>query len=218
MVMDEEPVCNCSYCVARRKEKKKRFKVGDRVLASVESWCPGTVTMLDYSEDDWEHGRTSAYQILLDSECRFERRYVHAPLDVDEYVRPLPTSTVSDLGSAARPCQQNASRKCSRNGEACPLYHVCDDTVDCPKYHFCGREGRLKTKLWKRKAQRRVEQRGLQAHDGCGHGEKEADGYIEEKTIDAILDFVSGPVLVQGEVAAKKKKKKKKKRRRREIT
>ena len=45
--------------------RPKRFKVGDRVLAIVNGWQSGTVTQLDYREDNWEAGQVSAYPFFL---------------------------------------------------------------------------------------------------------------------------------------------------------
>ena len=153
---DASGPCLCSRCRALREKEAatpKRFKVGDRVMAIVDGWRPCTITQLDYREDEWETGRVSAYQILLDSACRYEMDYVHAPEDVDGYVRAIPKSVDDCSSFLGRNCSVE-TEKCCGSGEQCPLYHVCRDTVKCPKYHFCGRQGRRKTMLWRKLAER----------------------------------------------------------------
>jgi hypothetical protein len=165
----------------------RRFEVGDRVLAKVDSdddgWRAGTISQVDYREDDWSSLREdSPYQILLDSSCRFEKDYVHAPCDDDSVVRAIPKKA-QDI-----PLLPPDKRKCCEAGETCPFHHVCDDKVNCPKFHFCGKEGRIKTRLWKKLAQRQL-QKATEMCASCQNGVCEDPG---EASIDAILEFVEG--------------------------
>eukprot|EP00038_Savillea_parva_P011949 m.201243 g.201243 ORF g.201243 m.201243 type:complete len:327 (+) comp21362_c0_seq1:199-1179(+) len=172
----------------------KRFKVGDRVLARVNGWAPGTVTQLDYREDDWDAGKpTSPYQILLDARCRDgHEQYVHAPYDDDEVIRALPNHP-----QALSDALDHEQVTCTNTGKLCPLYHVCDDNIHCRSYHFCGKLGVTKTRLWKKLAQRQQQQRHnerVQTIDTnlCSDCDNGACEDRSELTIDAILAFVEG--------------------------
>ena len=212
VIEEDENQCNCYRCRCNR-NKEKRFKIGDRVIANMEVWCAGTVTEIDYREDNWEPERVSAYQILLDSECRFEQHYIHAPEDIDEYVRPMPKSTKALLYDSRKDI------KCCGAGVKCPHFHVCDDTIKCPKYHFCGKRGKIKTAMWKKLAERDASNERKAAEKKNNNNNNNTccqDGNcndIREKSIDAILDFigVNTDEKKQGRKKIKKKKKKKKK-------
>ena len=80
--------------------------------------------------------------------CIRDRHYIHAPEDIDEYVRPMPKSTKALLYDSRKDI------KCCGAGVKCPHFHVCDDTIKCPKYHFCGKRGKIKTAMWKKLAER----------------------------------------------------------------
>merc|ERR1711898_64362 len=148
--------------------------------------------MGDYREDNWEPERVSAYQILLDSECRFEQHYIHAPEDIDEYVRPMPKSTKALLYDSRKDI------KCCGAGVKCPHFHVCDDTIPCPKYHFCGKRGKIKTAMWKKLAERDAsnERKAAEKKKKNNNNNNNTccqDGNcndIREKSIDAILDYI----------------------------
>lgn len=117
--------------------RAKRFKVGDRILALTDEhlWLAGTITGLDYYEDGWAAEDVSPYQILLDSECRWEKRYVFAPKDGDSCVRRIPASA-HDLPANPKDAKE---KRCLEAGSRCPHYHDCTDGLTCPKYHNCGK-------------------------------------------------------------------------------
>ena len=47
--VEDEYQCYCHLCRCKR-SSEKRFKVGDRVIASMDVWRAGTITQLDYKE------------------------------------------------------------------------------------------------------------------------------------------------------------------------
>jgi hypothetical protein len=206
----DDQVCPCCYCCA--KFDQTRFQVGDRVIASVDVWRAGTISLLDYREDRWIPGRTSAYQILLDSPCRFEEDYVHAPKDSNHYVRPLP-STTAEI-SLLNKNRTERVEQCSGAGCLCALYHVCEDRAKCPKYHFCGREGRRKTRLWEKMCERQARNSGGRELDRklCSDCQDGDCADFREASIDAILEYVGRDTEKDGPQGKNKKKKKKKKK------
>jgi len=208
VIEDEQYICRCCNC--RCKNKWKRFKIGDRVIAKMNVWCAGTVSQVDYREDHWEQERVSAYQILLDSECRFEQHYIHAPEDIDEYVRPLPKSTKTYEKYDTR-----KHIKCCGGGVNCPHFHVCDDNIKCRKYHFCGRRGKVKTAMWRKIAERdAVTKKNKYNNSQNSNNRCCQDGNCNdtrEKSIDAILDFIGAHIHKKLKRSKKKKKKRKKK-------
>ena len=58
---------------------------------------------------------------LLDSTCRHEQIYVHAPEDIEEYVREIPNSTTVNLPRTTDCKYAGSSKKCTGAGENCPL-------------------------------------------------------------------------------------------------
>jgi hypothetical protein len=153
--------CPCHSPCAENTCKAKRFEIGDRVLAFADhegsgtsDWYAGTIVQHDYREEGWAVERISPYQILLDSTCRFEKRYVYAPDDDGDVVRAIP-KLVKDIPPVSLVDKQQ-THACCDSGENCALHHVCDDRVSCPQYHFCGKEGRTKTRLWKKLAERQL--------------------------------------------------------------
>jgi len=168
---------------------ERRFKAGNRVLAKIGDgeggWRPGTISQVDYRDDDWHPDRApSPYQILLDSPCGFENLYVHAPEDHDSVVRAIPENA-QDI-----PNWNGDRRKCCEAGEKCPFHHICDDKLGCPMFHFCGKEGRRKTRMLKKIAERQVqESTDSPTCRACQEGAFEDSS---EASIDTILEFVEG--------------------------
>jgi hypothetical protein len=67
----------------------RRFRVGDRVLCSMDGWSPGVVVALDYSEPHWPH--SAPYQVKLDNGL-----LICAPADHDRFIRPADSSHFQD--------------------------------------------------------------------------------------------------------------------------
>jgi len=181
--------------------RQRRFQVGSRVLAKIGDdeggWRPGTISQVDYRDDDWRPDRApSPYQILLDSPCRFENLYVHAPEDHDSVVRTIPENA-QDI-----PHWNCDKRKCCDAGEKCPFHHVCDDKFNCPKYHFCGKEGRRKTRLLKKLAERAHQENTDSTRcRSCQEGVCED---FNDASIDTLLEFVEGQHTQNGARRARK--------------
>lgn len=193
MAPERCPHCGSEMCPECH---EKRFKVGDRVLAKVDQdlikagaeddcWRVGTISQIDWRGDDWRDDReASPYRILLDSSCPLEQVYVHAAADHDSIVRPFPENA-QEVANLL--CDR---RKCAEAGERCPFHHVCDDKLKCPKYHFCGKEGRRKTRLLQKLAERQLrEDTDSRRCQPCQDGDCEDTG---EASIDSILAFVEG--------------------------
>ena len=70
-----------------------RFGRGDRVLANMGTWIPGTVIKLNYVERTFPLGKVAPYQILLDNNTR-----VYAENDTDAEVRALVPHMYSSNG------------------------------------------------------------------------------------------------------------------------
>ena len=130
---------------------------------------------------------------MLDSTCRFDKRYVYAPEDDDSCVRPFPKNA-HDLHDLDKDRNEEPIVLCKDTGEGCPLHHCCDDGLNCGKYHFCGKEGRRKTRL-RRKLLERQTQRDKCASDklciGCGDGGCKNPA-PEDVSLAAVLAFVEG--------------------------
>eukprot|EP01043_Picozoa_sp_COSAG02_P055469 COSAG02_NODE_6433_length_3571_cov_2.170507_1_plen_735_part_00 len=125
---------------------KYRFKVGDRVLALTRGatgsrWREGTIWKLDFFEKGWE--AVVPYQIRLDAppSCAAEALYVAAPNDEDTCVRRIP-ALAKDF-----PEDPDSICRCNQCGKSCPHHHVCDAGLSCSNYHYCGKDGRRKTRL-----------------------------------------------------------------------
>ena len=186
-----------------------RFKPGDRVLARYtiggDGWHAGTVHTLNYSEPGWSRGRTVPYDIRLDSLCRFDNHFVSAPYDDDSCVRALEGASFSELEEKEDTC----APRCNRGGSECALYHVCGDCVQCPKFHFCGKEGRFKTRVWKKLAARKERRDKCKK---CQNGSCEpspSPGEASSSSAGAV-----SATSVDGKKKRKKRKKKKKKKKR----
>merc|ERR1712159_782764 len=91
------------------------------------------------------------------------------------------------------------NKTCSCTGEDCPHFHVCDDTINCPKYHFCGKKGRIKTAMWKKLAERKAAAEKRKANDDNNNNNNTKSNNrcqngncndICEKSIDEILNFI----------------------------
>ena len=131
--------------VAPRDPAKKRFQVGDRVLAKLDSqgWHAGTISKHDYLEEHF--AAPVPYQILLDSACRHDKHYIYAPDDSDDVVRAIPEDVTlfpEDPPEEVKHCNDAAKQ--------CPLHHECPDGIMCPLYHFCGKQGRMRTRMRRR--------------------------------------------------------------------
>ena len=244
---DPEWVAKAGSWMARRdgsiKNQAKRFAIGSRVLAMTDfstEWLPGTVTGHDYYEDDWSETKKepAPYQIKLDATgekvpaCSSYTRYIYAPTDDDSCVCAIP-ARASDLPSENR---------CNDCGTTCPLYHDCDDGLNCSQYHYCGKEGRQKTrrrrKLLARTGrganvqQNQTESATLPKCPDCDKrhvhcpDKKDEVGQLsgpEAMSLDELLAFVEGgpadstaPKLAGGGGGAGKKAKKAKKKEKRQ--
>ena len=162
--------------VAPRSPAKKRFQVGDRVLAKLDSqgWHAGTISKHDYLEEHF--AAPVPYQILLDSACRHDKHYIYAPDDSDDVVRAIPEDVTvfpEDPPEEVKHCNDAAKQ--------CPLHHECADGIMCPLYHFCGKQGRMKTRM-----RRRLE-RGPKHSEPALPGSTHADLSLAE-----LLEFVEG--------------------------
>ena len=193
--------------------KAKRFKVGDRVLASFHNqWRAGTISQLDYLEEGWGLEKLAPYQILLDSPCRFASHYIFASCDDDYCVRAFPESARDsrDLLATDQEHHDMAGKRCSDAGDECPLYHECGDGLDCKLYHFCSKKGRRKTQLRRKLQERQREQPALCCLDStcpdCDTDDKCKHPGDPALSLEAVLAFVEGGAASP---AGRKKKKKK---------
>ena len=191
--------------------KAKRFKVGDRVLASFhDQWRAGTVSQLDYLEEGWGLEKLAPYQILLDSPCRFEEHYIFAPSDDDYCIRAFPESARDPRDLLATDQEHHhgmAGKRCVDAGDECPRYHECSDGLDCKMYHSCGKKGRQKTQLRRKLQERQREQPccpDCDIDDKCEHPGDPA------LSLEAVLAFVEGGAA--SPTARKKKKRRSKNR------
>ena len=140
-----------------------RFAVGDLVVARVAGgWEEGHVMGLHWRDAEWLAGRSDApYQIKLLDGDRFPAP-IYAPVDSDDCVRRVEDKPddcpvrLADLGL------EEGEKRCDDEGIDCPRHHVCADGVACKNYHFCGAEGRLKTRLRKKLHSRQQQQQQQQ--------------------------------------------------------
>ena len=129
---------------------------------------------------------------------------MYAPEDSDALVRPL---TEANIG-----CCTGERHCCNDMGEMCPLYHVCDDRFLCPKFHFCGKVGRMKVRLWK-KLERKKNGKKIMNDDicaCCAKGECEKPIDVER----AIAEIEAMDLKKSKTIKRKKRSKKAKKRKR----
>jgi len=80
-----------------------RFRRGDRVLANVGTWMPGTVIKTDYREPTFAPGKTAPYQILLDNNVKVyaENDSSQEVMPIQGYVAPS-NGMISDLAKKAK--------------------------------------------------------------------------------------------------------------------
>ena len=203
--------------------KPYRFKVGDRVLAltkgsmtafgtKASQWRTGSISKLDYWEEGWE--AVSPYQILLDSGCGVDARYVAAPHDDDSCVRHIPTMAKDFPADPEDP-----ECRCNQGGKSCPGYHCCEDGLSCANYHFCGKEGRRKTRLLrmlqqKQQAQQPVDDANLLCPPCDDSVQTVKQQQQQDVSLDELLAFVEGPSGAGGAAANTPKKRPKSKKKR----
>lgn len=89
-----------------------RFRRGDRVLANMGTWTPGTVIKLNYVERTFPPGKVAPYQILLDNNTR-----VYAENDTDAEVRALVPHMYSSNGFLGKMAEKAKSTLKSMTGK-----------------------------------------------------------------------------------------------------